>query len=52
MPPMLTQEQAVEIRVLAKRGAGVREIAPADGSVAQHGAALFGPRTRGSVQAA
>lgn len=27
MPPMLTQEQVVEIRVLAKRGAGVREIA-------------------------
>ncbi|SPK77385.1 transposase (fragment) (plasmid) [Cupriavidus taiwanensis] len=27
LPPMLTQEHAVEIRVLAKRGAGVREIA-------------------------
>ena len=26
-PPMLTQEQAVEIRVLARRGVGIREIA-------------------------
>src|SRR5512144_2026440 len=26
-PPMLTQEQAVEIKVLARRGVGIREIA-------------------------
>ena len=27
LPPMLSQEQAVEIKVLARRGMGVREIA-------------------------
>src|SRR6266850_1510159 len=27
VPPMLTREQAVEIRVLARRGMGLREIA-------------------------
>jgi transposase len=31
LPPMLTQEQAVEIRVLARRGTGVREIAKQTG---------------------
>lgn len=31
MPPMLTQEQAVKIKVLARRGTAVREIAPQTG---------------------
>jgi len=51
-PPMLTQEQAVEIRVLARRGAGVREIARQTGlsrnTVRRYmrdaGASKYGPR--------
>jgi transposase len=51
-PPMLTQEQAVEIRVLARRGASVREIAKHTGAsrntvrryLRDEGACRYGPR--------
>ena len=41
LPTMLTQEQAVEIEVLARRGVAVREIARQLGLFAQHGEAIL-----------
>jgi IS30 family transposase len=39
-PTMLTQEQAVEIKVLARRGVAIREIARQLGVFAQYGQAV------------
>jgi len=49
---MLTQEQAVEIRVLKRQGLGIRAIAKELGGVAADGAAVFARSSCAAIWAA
>jgi hypothetical protein len=49
LPIMLTQEEAVEIKVLMRRDAGIREMARACG-LAQYDPALFTGAGRGGLR--